>query len=35
VGGFASTWMYASGDILWEVNTSDQKEAEAVFAALP
>lgn len=35
VGGVASIWMYASGDILWEVNTSDQKEAEAVFAALP
>jgi hypothetical protein len=32
--GYASTWMYANGDILWTVNTSNQKEAEAVFAAL-
>lgn len=32
--GYASTWMYATGDILWTVNTSDQKEAAAVFAAL-
>jgi hypothetical protein len=34
-GGQASTWAYATGDIMWSVNTSDQKEAEAVFAALP
>ena len=34
-GGFASTWMYANGDLMWSVNTSDQKEAEAVFTALP
>lgn len=34
-GGYASTWMYANGDTLWSVSTSDQKAAEAVFAALP
>lgn len=33
--GYASTWMYANGDIMWSVNTSDQDEAAAVFAALP
>jgi hypothetical protein len=33
--GFASTWMYANGDILWLVSTSDQTEAAAVFSALP
>jgi hypothetical protein len=33
--GVASTWMYASGDTLWSVNTSDPDEAAAVFAALP
>lgn len=32
--GFASTWMYANGDTLWSLSTSDQKEAEAVFSAL-
>lgn len=32
--GYASTWLYASGDILWTVNTSNQTEAAAVFAAL-
>jgi hypothetical protein len=31
----ASTWMYAHGDILWSVNTSDPDEAAAIFAALP
>jgi hypothetical protein len=34
-GGTASDWLYANGDILWSVNTSDQKVADAVFAALP
>lgn len=33
--GTASTWMYANGDILWEVTTSNQDEAAAVFTALP
>jgi hypothetical protein len=33
-GGTASFWMYASGDILWQVNTSDPTAAAAVFAAL-
>jgi hypothetical protein len=33
--GYASTWMYPTGDILWTINSSSQKEAEAVFAALP
>jgi hypothetical protein len=33
--GYASTWLYASGDIVWSLDTSDAKEAEAVFAALP
>jgi hypothetical protein len=33
--GFASNWMYANGDILWEVSTSSQDEAAAVFTALP
>jgi hypothetical protein len=33
--GYASTWMYANGDILWQLNTSDQQAAEAVFTALP
>jgi len=35
VGGFASTWMYANGDILWEVDSTNQDEAAAVFTALP
>jgi hypothetical protein len=33
--GYASIWMYANGDILWQVNTSSQDEAAAVFTALP
>ncbi len=33
--GFASAWLYATGDIAWEVSTSSQDEAAAVFAALP
>lgn len=33
--GTASDWLYANGDILWTVNTSNQKQAEAVFAAVP
>ena len=33
--GYASAWMYPSGDILWVVNSSDGKEAAAVFTALP
>jgi hypothetical protein len=33
--GTASNWMYANGDILWEVSTSNQAEAAAVFTALP
>jgi hypothetical protein len=33
--GTASNWMYANGDILWEVSTSNQDEAAAVFTALP
>jgi hypothetical protein len=33
-GGFASTWMYATGDILWTVNTSNQEQAAAIFSAL-
>ena len=33
--GTASTWMYANGDTLWEVSTSNQDEAAAVFTALP
>ena len=35
VGGTASTWMYANGDILWQVESSNQDEAAAVFTALP
>ena len=33
--GYASTWLYASGDIAWSVDSSDVAEATAVFAALP
>lgn len=28
-------WMYANGDTLWVLSTSDADEAEAVFTALP
>jgi len=35
VGGTASAWMYANGDILWQVESSNQDEAAAVFTALP
>lgn len=34
-GGTANTWMYANGDILWLVESSNQDEAAAVFTALP
>ena len=34
-GGYASTWLYAHDDIIWQVQTSSQDEANAVFAALP
>ncbi|MDQ2964986.1 MAG: hypothetical protein M3R57_03985 [Chloroflexota bacterium] len=34
-GGFASTWLYANGDVMWSTNTSNQEEAAAIFAALP
>ncbi|HEX7472214.1 MAG TPA: hypothetical protein VF323_03960 [Candidatus Limnocylindrales bacterium] len=33
--GYASTWLYAHGEIVWSIATSDVKEATAVFAALP
>jgi hypothetical protein len=32
--GTVSGWMYASGDTLWQVNTTDVAEAAAVFSAL-
>jgi hypothetical protein len=32
--GYASTWLYASGDIVWSVDSSDVAEATAVFAAI-
>jgi hypothetical protein len=35
VDGYASTWLYAHGEILWTVDTSDEAEAAAVFTALP
>ena len=31
-GGYASSWLYAHDDIIWEVNTSSQDEAAAVFS---
>ncbi|MEO7117805.1 MAG: hypothetical protein ABIZ34_02405, partial [Candidatus Limnocylindrales bacterium] len=34
-GGFASDWLYANGDTVWQLNTSSEDEAAAVFAALP
>lgn len=34
-GGYASSWLYAHDDIIWEINTSSQDEATAVFSALP
>jgi hypothetical protein len=34
-GGYASSWLYAHDDIIWEINTSSQDEAVAVFSALP
>ncbi|MEO6349723.1 MAG: hypothetical protein ABIP53_03645 [Candidatus Limnocylindrales bacterium] len=34
-GGYASDWYYVNGDIVWNVNTSDEDEAAAVFSALP
>ena len=34
-GGYASSWLYAHDDIIWQVQTSSQDEAAAVFAALP
>jgi hypothetical protein len=33
--GVASDWLYSNGDVLWSINSSDQADAEAVFAALP
>ncbi|MDQ6795831.1 MAG: hypothetical protein M3067_13640 [Chloroflexota bacterium] len=33
--GTASDWLYANGEVLWSINSSDQADAEAVFAALP
>ena len=33
--GYASGWLYANGDILWAVDTSDQTKAGAVLSALP
>jgi len=33
--GTLSGWMYATGDTLWQVNSTDQAEAAAVFSALP
>ena len=34
-GGYASSWLYAKDDVIWELNTSSQDEAAAVFTALP
>jgi hypothetical protein len=34
-GGYASSWLYAKDDVIWELNTSSQDEATAVFSALP
>jgi hypothetical protein len=34
-GGYASSWLYAHDDIIWQVHTSSQDEATAVFTALP
>lgn len=34
-GGYASSWLYAKDDVIWEINTSSQDEAAAVFSALP
>jgi hypothetical protein len=34
-GGYASSWLYAKDDIIWQLNTSSQDEAAAVFSALP
>lgn len=34
-GGYAGIWMYANGDTLWTIDTTEGEEAEAVFAALP
>lgn len=34
-GGYASSWLYAKDDVIWELNTSSQDEAAAVFSALP
>ena len=34
-GGYASSWLYAHDDIIWQVHTSSQDEAAAVFTALP
>lgn len=33
--GYASLWLYARDDIIWQVNTSSKDVADAVFAALP
>lgn len=34
-GGYASHWLYATGEIAWELATSDPEEAAALFTALP
>jgi hypothetical protein len=34
-GGYAILWLYARDDIIWQVHTSSQEVADAVFAALP
>jgi hypothetical protein len=34
-GGYAISWLYAHDDTIWEINTSNQDEAAAVFTALP
>jgi hypothetical protein len=34
-GGYASLWLYARDDIIWQVHTSSKDVADAVFTALP
>lgn len=34
-GGYASLWLYAKDDIIWQVNTSSKDVADAVFMTLP
>jgi hypothetical protein len=33
--GYASDWLYAHDDIIWQLHTSSKDEADAVFSALP